>query len=142
MSSHRAKKGDLSPTNDCGARLSYLTIILDQAPPTLILGVGLQSYANEGPFEGAHDEFDFVYRDKKVIRRTVRYRWKADIVGDLTHFRLFWIDDEGQCWSWDGLANRSARVRISFEGIRKQKAGVGARIFDRIDMSVGKGASL
>ncbi len=50
MAPHRVKKGDLRPSNDCGARLSFLTIILDQAPPTLILGLGLQSHGKGGRY--------------------------------------------------------------------------------------------
>lgn len=81
--------------------------------------MGLQSYEKGGRLVGAHEESDLVYRDKKANRRTVRYRWKADIVGDTRHFRMLWIDAEGQCWSWDGLANGSVRMKITFEGTRK-----------------------
>jgi len=50
MAPHRTKKDDLCSSNDCGARLSFLTIILDQASPTLILGLGLQSHEKGGRY--------------------------------------------------------------------------------------------
>jgi len=53
----------------------------------------------------------------------------------------FGLIAEGQCLSWDGLSNGRMRMKITFEEIRKQSHGVGARIFERIDMAVGKGAS-
>lgn len=78
MAPHSRRSRDLCPTPSCRARLAQLTLVFDQTPATLILGLGFETWPGD-VLAGADDDWTWVYRDSMARRRSARYRWKADL---------------------------------------------------------------
>ena len=135
METHMPYKKKPTPCPQCQARLHEVDLILDQAPPTLILGTGYQGVGVD-----AHDDWTWTYMTETGKRHDNVYRWKADIYANGSHFSLSWRDDEGRCWYYDGL-QRPPLVEQSFEWVcgREPKWKIGARIYEMVEMGVWEG---